>query len=173
MPVKQGGSRSANGASRTRTGDLLHAEQTLSQLSYGPATAQCSREFEIDRPIDPGSLIVPRGTSPELDCTSMPKHRKRKEVAAIRVGTVRGEGVNLVGGIRAPEQASSISSTRVTTHDDHVGGQPAPFALHTDELRTKIEDQVVALDGVRRPNANPQLCGLPRDLQLGDDTLLI
>jgi hypothetical protein len=26
-----------HGASRTRTGDLLHAEQTLSQLSYGPA----------------------------------------------------------------------------------------------------------------------------------------
>ncbi len=31
-----------NGASRARTGDLLAASQTLSQLSYGPATANFS-----------------------------------------------------------------------------------------------------------------------------------
>ncbi len=31
-----------NGASRTRTGDLLGAIQALSQLSYSPAAAQCS-----------------------------------------------------------------------------------------------------------------------------------
>src|SRR5438874_2021997 len=33
---KQSGLRSVHGASRARTGDLLAASQTLSQLSYGP-----------------------------------------------------------------------------------------------------------------------------------------
>ena len=31
-----------SGASRDRTGDLLLAKQALSQLSYGPARAECS-----------------------------------------------------------------------------------------------------------------------------------
>src|SRR5919204_6985394 len=34
---------SDDGASRTRTGDLLGAIQALSQLSYSPGPAQCSR----------------------------------------------------------------------------------------------------------------------------------
>ena len=33
------------GASRTRTGDLLGAIQALSQLSYSPGRAKCSRLY--------------------------------------------------------------------------------------------------------------------------------
>ena len=40
-----------SGASRARTGDLLDAIQTLSQLSYGPVrAAKCSPELEVPRP---------------------------------------------------------------------------------------------------------------------------
>jgi hypothetical protein len=38
-----GRTRGGSGASRTRTGDLLGAIQALSQLSYSPASGQCSR----------------------------------------------------------------------------------------------------------------------------------
>ena len=40
-----------DGASRARTGDLLHAMQALSQLSYGPGLAQCSVELVLDGPV--------------------------------------------------------------------------------------------------------------------------
>ena len=36
--IVAGGGRESGGASRDRTGDLLVANQTLSQLSYGPVT---------------------------------------------------------------------------------------------------------------------------------------
>ena len=36
-------SKFSDGASRTRTGDLLGAIQALSQLSYSPAEEKCSR----------------------------------------------------------------------------------------------------------------------------------
>ena len=45
-----------------RTGDLLAASQTLSQLSYGPGAAKCS--FEI--PVTPTTAsTVTDGTSPQ------------------------------------------------------------------------------------------------------------
>ena len=47
-----------SGASRARTGDLLSARQTLSQLSYGPVAAQCIGEFEVLCPVDSPRLIV-------------------------------------------------------------------------------------------------------------------
>src|SRR5438477_3195563 len=37
------GGREAGGASRDRTGDLLVANQALSQLSYGPSLIRCAR----------------------------------------------------------------------------------------------------------------------------------
>ena len=37
------GGRETGGASRDRTGDLLVANQALSQLSYGPSLIRCAR----------------------------------------------------------------------------------------------------------------------------------
>src|SRR6266576_2169872 len=50
--------RLMSGASRARTGDLLAASQTLSQLSYGPARPKCSGEFEIFGPVNAGRGLV-------------------------------------------------------------------------------------------------------------------
>ena len=51
------GGREESGASRARTGDLLDAIQTLSQLSYGPEMSQSSAELEVfDSRIDDRGL---------------------------------------------------------------------------------------------------------------------
>ena len=42
LAVEPDGGLDCDGASRTRTGDLLGAIQALSQLSYSPAADQCS-----------------------------------------------------------------------------------------------------------------------------------
>src|SRR5439155_1062464 len=69
-------SRYVNGASRARTGDLVHAMHALSQLSYGPASAKCSGEFEVLRPVHASSLIVLRRSQAKLNCAAV---RKRVE----------------------------------------------------------------------------------------------
>ena len=53
--------RPRSGASRDRTGDLLLAKQALSQLSYGPAAAECS-----DGASDPAGVLDGRQAPLEL-----------------------------------------------------------------------------------------------------------
>src|SRR6266700_1460157 len=59
--------RLMSGASRARTGDLLSARQTLSQLSYGPVATQCIGEFEVLGPVDPPCLVVLGRNKSKLD----------------------------------------------------------------------------------------------------------
>ena len=66
-----------SGASRDRTGDLCHAMAALSQLSYGPARAKCSGEFEVFRPVEASLLIVPRRGKTKLDCAPFAERFER------------------------------------------------------------------------------------------------
>jgi hypothetical protein len=45
--------------------------------------------------------------------------------------------------------------------------------LNSHEFWSQIEDQVIALDGVRRPHSDAKLCCLTCDRELGDSTFLI
>jgi hypothetical protein len=56
-----------SGASRARTGDLVHAMHALSQLSYGPRASKCSVERKIVSPVDAGALVVERTRETQLD----------------------------------------------------------------------------------------------------------
>ena len=48
-----------SGADGIRTRDLRAASASLSQLSYGPRTTQCSRELKRNCPVHTRSLVVP------------------------------------------------------------------------------------------------------------------
>jgi len=48
-----------------------------------------------------------------------------------------------------------------------------PFALNADQLITKIEDEVVPLNGVGMPHADPQVGRVTSDRQFRNYTLLV
>ncbi len=85
-----------SGASRARTGDLVPARDALSQLSYGPARAKCSGEFEVFRPVQAGLLIVPRRGESKLDRAPFAERFERQEIAAVQVRAIGGERIYLV-----------------------------------------------------------------------------
>ena len=58
-------------------------------------------------------------------------------------------------------------------HPDHVAALWRPLALNPYELRTQVEDEVVALDCVGTPNADTQVSCLTCDLKFCNGTLLI
>src|SRR6266542_1918881 len=94
----RGGSES--GASRARTGDLLDAIQTLSQLSYGPVTLKCNLELEVPGPVDAGPLVVSRRRKTQLNRATVRKARDRQEITAIELQAIRREGIDLFRRVR-------------------------------------------------------------------------
>ena len=94
-----------DGASRARTDDLCHAMAALSQLSYGPvAGSKCSREVEIISPGNASPLVVSRGVQSEANLLPLESRNGQKE-AAIELVAIRGEGINLLWRVEAPNQA--------------------------------------------------------------------
>src|SRR6185437_15780688 len=92
--------RLESGASRARTGDLLAASQTLSQLSYGPVPAKCSGEFEVLGPVDPASLVVLRRSKSEPNCREPIDPLDRNEIAAVELVAVRCDRIDLFARVR-------------------------------------------------------------------------
>ena len=133
-----------DGADGTRTRGLLAASQSLSQLSYGPSmVSQSSREVEVVGPIDAASLVVSSGRQPEVELRSAFELLDRKKEAAIELGAVSSERVNLRGRVKAPTQSFASSSGRVAAHDDDVVVPRGPLALNANQsIRPK--DHVVA-----------------------------
>lgn len=140
--------RLISGASRDRTGDLCHAMAALSQLSYGPARAKCSGEFEVFRPVHACSLIVLGWCQPELNGAAVDEGLERKEVAAIHVRAVSREGIDFLWRVESSEQSIAIPTIRVARNGDDVAASRRPLALHANESWPQVEDQVVAFDGV-------------------------
>jgi hypothetical protein len=135
--------REESGASRARTGDLLDAIQTLSQLSYGPLVLpQCSRELVVLRPRNAESLVVFRGRKAQVQLPSGAERVEQNVVAALIIRAVRSSASISSGGIDAPPQAFSCATVRIRAHQDHVTDASRPLALHPDELIAEKEDHV-------------------------------
>src|SRR5206468_9986409 len=118
-------------------------------------------------------LVVPCRRETQLDSASPTKCRQREEVAPIGIRAVGGEGVNLIRRIEPPQQPVTVTPIRVTANDHYIAVTARPFALNSHESWSQIEDQVIALDGVRRPHTDAELCGLTCDRELRDSTFLI
>lgn len=89
---------SGSGASRARTGDLLGATQTLSQLSYSP-------ELVLGRHGNSTTLSVSRRHEPEVHGSATIEMACRNEVTPIDVGTEETECIDLIGAVRGANVA--------------------------------------------------------------------
>jgi len=71
-------------------------------------------------------------------------HLDRKEIALIEFLAVRSHRVYLGNAVHGPGVASTRVPEAREIYDDHVPASRRPFALHADELRVDIEDEIVS-----------------------------
>src|SRR3954452_23878102 len=111
-----------SGASRARTGDLLHAMQALSQLSYSPESVR-------SRHLNTTSLGVPRRSDAEVEGAAAMEVVQTEEVRLPGVGAPHRDRVD----IRRVVPAAHVAVRRVAAaHQadlDHVALAARPLAL--------------------------------------------
>jgi hypothetical protein len=107
--------------------------------------SKSSGELEFLRPIDPQALVIPWVVEPQVDLGPRRKGRERQEVAATHLGAVGGESVDLVLGVKPPQEPVGIPATAITPDLDDIAAPHRPFALNANELRAQVEDQVIGL----------------------------
>jgi ribosome-associated protein len=118
--------------------------QMLSQLSYGPLVAsKCSREVEIIGPVDAAALVVSGSREPQMDeCLRWKAHDGQPE-ATVQLGTVSGEGIDLLRRVKPSDEAGSGPPSRTTPNDDDVARPLGPLALDPCKLGAELKDHVV------------------------------
>jgi transposase len=138
-----------SGASRARTGDLLSARQTLSQLSYGPVAAQCSGEFEVLGPVDPPSLIVLGRNKSKLNSRESIDSMNGNQKAAVKLIAVSRNCVDLVARVRPLEHSRSGPATGIAANHKDVAIERRRLTLHSKQTRSNVQDEIVPLVGDR------------------------
>jgi hypothetical protein len=103
-----------SGADGARTRDLRRATPTLSQLSYGPWAAKCSREFEEACPVDPDGLIVQTRAHSEMDLCPAVAEFIGKEVTEFVVRTVGSERIEFASNVLPSDKPISVPARGLT-----------------------------------------------------------
>jgi hypothetical protein len=104
-----------------------------------------------------------------LDLASRPKYIERQVVAAIEVGAIGCERVDLARLVRPTDEPASAPARGAAAHDHDVAVAACPLALDAHESIDEVEDQVVApalSDG--RIDVDVQIQRRPGDRKLGD-----
>ena len=97
------------GASRARTGDLLHAMQALSQLSYSPEVADHLSEVVVGCHVDAEPLVVARRRQAQMDVRRLIESLDRKQERPPELVAVQGERVDLVSAIPRADVAVAVA----------------------------------------------------------------
>ncbi len=95
-------------------------------------------------PVNPGGLIVSRRSQPELNLPSLRKNPEGQEEATIEFRAVSGEGVHFVARVVPLHDSGTASSTRTTPNADDIATGNRPLALHANQSRMEVKDQVIA-----------------------------
>jgi hypothetical protein len=112
---------------------------------------QCSREVEIVSPMNPLSLVVPRGSKAQADLLHSLCMGHRQEEAAIQLQAVEGERVDFSRRVETPYQPVSVAPCPAAPSNEHVSVSRSPLALHAYEPTIQVEDHVVAAAFRNRP----------------------
>jgi hypothetical protein len=91
---------------------------------------KCSGEFEILGPVDSKVLIVPTEPESEVHLGSPREQLKGQEVAAVELGTVGSERIELALGINTPQQPVAIPPCRIAANKDNIAVLRGGLALN-------------------------------------------
>jgi hypothetical protein len=160
------GARRGSGADGARTHDLRSARPTLSQLSYSP-------ELIRVRHCNAGELSVLRWRQPQMGDGLACDVVDRNVEARVELGAVGSYPVDLGHRVRRANATGRRVARCPRANDDHVAFARGPLALHAEQLRPEVEDQVVPAALRERPSDHdPRLDRSRVDSRLGDRALL-
>jgi hypothetical protein len=97
----------------------------------------------------------------------------REEVAPLRIFGIGRSGIDLPRQILAMNETFVRPAASPCSDDQHLPTAPGQLALHSQQSRTQIKDEVVALVSERQKDTNPELHCLERDGLLCKRALLI
>jgi hypothetical protein len=80
-------------------------------------------------------LVVPRGPEAKLNHRPAGEDIEGEEVAAIQIGAVHGERIDILSGVKLPQETLAATSVGVATDAHNIVIPTCPFALHANELR--------------------------------------
>ena len=165
----------SNGAGGARTPGLRRATPALFQLSYSPEGRPVyRRELEVPSPDDRAALVIARLGHAQADQALTPGSLDGNEVAGVEVRAVRGEGVDLLGGVPARSKTLARAPARSAAQENDVTRPRSPLALHPEQPLTKVQDEVVARALAQGPvDVDPELGRRPGDGLLRDVPLLV
>jgi hypothetical protein len=135
--------------------------------------AQCSGELVLLGPIDASLLAVASWRKSEGDEGAIGEVLDWNEVALPLLRTVRGDCVDVRGGVTASNETVRASPARPARDKDDSTLLRRPLALNTDESEPQVEDQVISLVADRPRHTDAQLDGRMRDGRFGDHALLV
>jgi hypothetical protein len=78
-----------------------------------------------------------------MDGLSARDVRHWDQVAAVELRAVAGNGVDLIGAIGSPEQTLGSATARVHANQDGSVLQWRPFALDSESVARKVEQEVI------------------------------
>jgi hypothetical protein len=91
-------------------------------------------------------LVVSRRGDAQLNTgASAGEQVRAEEIAATRVGAVRGEGIDFARRIEPRPNAVRGAPRRAATHNDHVASSSRPLALDSHKFWPQVEDQIESL----------------------------
>jgi hypothetical protein len=158
-----------SGASGTRTHDLSAASRTLSQLSYSP-------ESVVLRKVNAGSLAVSGRVEAQVQLSLAGDNIHRDYEHVPGLAAIDPDCVDLIRRISAchvPLRRVPRASD-ADADDARPSDERSPFALHTQQPRTEVQNEVVAsvfCNGSQ--DVEPGTCRLQRDRQFRDVAFLI
>jgi hypothetical protein len=92
--------------------------------------SKCSFEVEVVSPVDALTLVVEAGFEPQRDAWSVRNLLDRNKESSVYFQAVRGDRIDLLGGVRSSPKALS-SASRAHAPDRHCATSASrPFALN-------------------------------------------
>jgi hypothetical protein len=136
--------------------------------------SKCSLEVEIVRPIDAPPLIVSAGINAQSYLRAILYKGNRNQEATIEFEVVRGDRIDLLGGISTPDESVGAPSRALAADDKHLASPRSPLALDSNQFVARREDHVKPATLGNRPiHLDPELHSGKLNCELRDGSLLI
>jgi hypothetical protein len=108
-----------------------------------------------------------------MDLTKRDNLVSGQEVTPLVVGAVQPEGVELAAYVAAVPETLRAAPTCVEPRVDDVADPPRPLALHSQERRPEIQNEVLALVVEGTQDTEAVLNSARSDLRLGECSPLV